>query len=82
MWVAINMTSEAKRDPKTDNLLTPENSAFLLIDYQPIQINAVNSMPRPQLVDNVVNVTRLMNIYHVPVVLSTVKVLTGRCAKL
>ena len=25
------------RDPKTDHLLTPENSALLVIDYQPIQ---------------------------------------------
>jgi len=27
------------RDPKTDHLLTPENSALLVIDYQPIQVH-------------------------------------------
>ncbi len=28
------MTSAARRDPVTDALLTPENSALLVIDYQ------------------------------------------------
>ena len=38
------MTSEAMRDPVTDNLLTPANSALVVIDYQPSQIQAVASM--------------------------------------
>ena len=29
------MTSAPVRDPLADHLLTPENAAFLLIDYQP-----------------------------------------------
>lgn len=29
------MTSETRRDPLSDHLLTPENSAFIIIDYQP-----------------------------------------------
>ena len=29
------MTSAPIRDPLADHLLTPENAAFLLIDYQP-----------------------------------------------
>jgi hypothetical protein len=29
------MTSEAVRDPVTDHLLTPQNSALVVIDYQP-----------------------------------------------
>ena len=29
------------RDPKTDHLLTPENSALLVIDYQPIQVHYI-----------------------------------------
>ena len=31
------------RDPKTDHLLTPENSALLVIDYQPIQVHSIAS---------------------------------------
>lgn len=34
------------RDPKTDHLLTPENSALLVIDYQPIQVHSITSMDR------------------------------------
>ena len=34
------------RDPKTDHLLTPENSALLVIDYQPIQVHSIASMDR------------------------------------
>ncbi len=36
------MTSKVRRDPIKDELLTPENAAFLLIDYQPTQINSIN----------------------------------------
>jgi hypothetical protein len=35
------MTSQAIRDPLADHLITPQNAAFVLIDYQPEQINAV-----------------------------------------
>jgi len=35
------MTSEAIRDPKADHLLTPQNSAFIIIDYQPVQVNSI-----------------------------------------
>ena len=34
------------RDPKTDHLLTPQNSALLVIDYQPIQVHSIASMDR------------------------------------
>ena len=30
------MASESIRDPKQDDLLTPQNSAFIVIDYQPV----------------------------------------------
>jgi len=32
------MTSAPIRDPLSDHLLTPENAAFLFIDYQPSQL--------------------------------------------
>jgi hypothetical protein len=31
----IHMTRAARRDPLTDHLLTPENGAMVVIDYQP-----------------------------------------------
>jgi hypothetical protein len=34
------------RDPIGDHLLTPQNAALLVIDYQPSQIVAVQSMDR------------------------------------
>ena len=33
-------------DPLADHLLTPQNAALLVIDYQPSQIAAVQSMDR------------------------------------
>ena len=32
------------RDPATDYLLTPQNSALIIIDYQPTQVNSIKSM--------------------------------------
>lgn len=43
------MASEPKRDPITDPLLTPQNAALLVIDYQPSQIAAVSSIDRTQI---------------------------------
>ena len=49
------MTSAPVRDPLADHLLTPENSAFLIIDYQPSQVAGVHSMDRALLVENAVS---------------------------
>src|SRR5574340_463197 len=38
------MASEPIRDPLKDHLLTPQNSAFVIIDYQPIQVSSIRSM--------------------------------------
>jgi nicotinamidase-related amidase len=71
------MTSEPKRDPVTDPLLTPENCALLIIDYQPNQLQAVGSIDHDQLTRNIVSVARLATTFHLPVVLSTVNVRTA-----
>ena len=52
------MTSEALRDPLKDDLLTPQNSAFILIDYQPVQVNSIASMERQRLVSNIVRAAK------------------------
>ena len=71
------MPSEPTRDPVTDPLLTPQNSALILIDYQPSQLAAVNSMDRDLLTRNIVSVARLAKLYDLPVVLSTVNVVAN-----
>lgn len=72
------MTSPAQiRDPLADHLLTPQNCALVLIDYQPIQVMSIASMDRRLLVQNIVAVIRTARLYGVPVVLSTVNVKTG-----
>jgi hypothetical protein len=45
------MTGEPIRDPVTDHLLTPQNAALVVIDYQPSQIQAVRSIDHDILVD-------------------------------
>jgi nicotinamidase-related amidase len=72
------MTSAPVRDPLSDHLLTPQNTAFLLIDYQPQQLDAVRSMDRALLVKNAVSTVRTIKTYGFPVVHSTVNVANGR----
>jgi nicotinamidase-related amidase len=60
------------RDPEKDHLLTPQNSALVIIDYQPTQVGSINTMPRDQLITNMVALARLATGFNIPVVLSTV----------
>ena len=71
------MSSEPIRDPVSDHLLTPQNAALLIIDYQPTQVNSIKSMDQAKLVENIVTVTKTARTYGLPVVLSTVNVSTG-----
>jgi nicotinamidase-related amidase len=68
------VTSEPIRDPVSDALLTPQNAALVVIDYQPSQVQAVHSMDHDLLVRNIVSVARLAKAYRMPIVLSTVNV--------
>jgi nicotinamidase-related amidase len=70
-------SSSAIRDPLQDHLLTPQNAALVIIDYQPIQVMSVASMDRRMLVSNIVAVVRTAKLFGLPVVLSTVNVKTG-----
>ncbi|MCA0201939.1 MAG: hydrolase [Proteobacteria bacterium] len=71
------MTSEAIRDPKADHLLTPQNSAFIIIDYQPVQVNSIASMDRQLLINNIVGASKAAVAYELPIIHSTVNVKTG-----
>ena len=72
------MTSAAVRDPLADHLITPQNAAFLLIDYQPSQISGVGSMDRALLLKNAVSTVRTVKTFGIPVVHSTINVASGR----
>ncbi len=72
------MTSAPVRDPIADHLITPENAAFLFIDYQPAQLAAVRSMDRTLLLKNAVSTVRTIKAFEIPVVHSTVNVASGR----
>jgi nicotinamidase-related amidase len=72
------MSSEPMRDPITDPLLTPANSALVVIDYQPNQIKAVKSMDVQLLERNIISVARLGKAYGLPIVLSTVNADAGQ----
>jgi nicotinamidase-related amidase len=71
------MASESIRDPEKDHLLTPKNSALIIIDYQPVQVNSIASMDRQLLVTNIVGVAKIGKAYGLPIVHSTVNVKTG-----
>lgn len=72
------MASEPIRDPLKDHLLTPQNSAFVVIDYQPIQVSSIRSMDQKELVFNIVHTAKAAVNYDLPIIHSTVNVATGK----
>jgi nicotinamidase-related amidase len=71
------MASLPVRDPIGDHLLTPQNSALVLIDYQPSQFAAVRSMDPGLLLENIVSTVKTAKAFGVPIVHSTVNVASG-----
>jgi nicotinamidase-related amidase len=72
------MASEIIRNAQTDHLLTSENSALIIIDYQPIQVSSIRSMAREELIFNIVSTAKAAVNFNVPIIHSTVNVETGR----
>ncbi len=66
------------RDPVADHLLTPQNAAVVIIDFQPVQVSSIASRSKRELVANITALARIAMLYEMPVVLSTVNVETGR----
>jgi nicotinamidase-related amidase len=66
------------RDQVGDHLITPKNSALVVIDYQPSQIAGVRSMERDLLLKNVVSTVKIAKVFGLPIVHSTINVQTGR----
>jgi nicotinamidase-related amidase len=72
------MTSAPIRDPLADHFLTPQNAAFLFIDYQPAQLATIRSMDPALLLKNAVSTVKTIKTFGVPVVHSTVNVASGQ----
>jgi nicotinamidase-related amidase len=73
-------TAPAVRDQLADHLLTPQNSAFIIIDYQPRQVAGVRSMDTELLIRNAVSTVKLAGLFGLPMVHSTVNVASGNNA--
>jgi len=71
------VSSTTIRDPIKDHLLTPQNFALLIVDYQPVQVSSVASRSKRELVANITALARIGKLYRLPAVLSTVNVATG-----
>ncbi|MFL5358562.1 hydrolase [Archangium sp.] len=66
---AFAQKATSKPSPR---LLTPQNSAIILIDHQPQMAFAVQSMDRTLLTNNVTGLAKTAKIFNVPTVLTTV----------
>ena len=72
------MSSAPIRDPLADHLITPQNSALVLIDYQPSQFASVRSMDTGLLLKNIVSTVKTARAFNLPIVHSTVNVAAGQ----
>jgi nicotinamidase-related amidase len=66
------MTTEISRSNPEDYLLSPDNAALVIIDFQPLQVTSVASMDRRVLVQNISAVAKIAKLFDLPVVLTTV----------
>ncbi len=72
------MASAPVRDQLGDHLITPQNAALVLIDYQPSQFATVRSMDTDLLLKNVVSTVKAVRAFDLPIVHSTVNVANGQ----
>jgi nicotinamidase-related amidase len=72
------MASLPVRDPVGDHLLTPQNAALVVTDYQPFQFSEVQSIDRDLLLENIVSTVKTAKPFGMPIVHSTINVATGR----
>jgi nicotinamidase-related amidase len=72
------MSSGTIRDPLADHLITPQNAALILIDYQPAQFATARSMDPELLLKNIVSTVKTAKTFGLPIVHSTVNVASGQ----
>ena len=78
MAIEVVAPTASIRDQVGDHLITPKNSALVVIDYQPSQLAGVHSMDRDVLLKNVVSTVKIAKVFGLPIVHSTINVATGR----
>src|SRR5450432_2106904 len=71
------MSSLNIRDQKTDHLLTPENSAVIIIDYQATQVGSIESTDKYCMVQNTIALVKLAKVFKMPIIVSTINVKSG-----
>ncbi len=71
------MASAPIRDQAGDHLITPENAALVLIDYQPSQFATVRSIDPDLLRKNIISTVKAARAFGMPIVHSTVNVSSG-----
>ncbi len=72
------MTSTPIRDQSGDHLITRQNSALVVIDYQPSQVGAVRSIDHELLLKNVISTVKVAKLFEVPIIHSTINVANGQ----
>jgi nicotinamidase-related amidase len=72
------MASAPVRDQLGDHLITPQNAALVVIDYQPSQFATVRSMDADLLRKNIVSTVGAAKAFGLPIVHSTVNVASGQ----
>lgn len=65
------------KDPKTDNLLTSENTVLLVIDWQDEMLGTVKNIDQAVLLNNIQAIIKTANVFDIPVVESTIGVDLG-----
>jgi nicotinamidase-related amidase len=71
------MASLPVRDPIGDHLLTPQNAALTVIDYQPSQFALAKSMDSDLLLQNIISTVKTAKAFGLPIIHSTVNVESG-----
>jgi nicotinamidase-related amidase len=65
------------KDPKTDNLLTSENTVLLVIDWQDEMLGVVKNIDTDVLTNNIQAMIKTANVFDIPVIESTIGVDLG-----
>ena len=69
---ASSAWAQQSKKPADNRILTPQNSAVILIDHQPQMAFAVQSIDRTLLVNNVTGLAKAAKVFNVPTVLTSV----------
>lgn len=65
------------KDPKTDNLLTSENTVLLVIDFQEEMLGVVRNIDQKVLTNNTQGIIKTARLFNIPIIESTIGVELG-----